>query len=48
MTYLEGVTKNFDFAKDIRIFNMSNIFSRELNSTNDVKSKYFMIVICRV
>lgn len=35
MTYLEGVTKNFDFAKDIRIFNMSNIFSRELNSTND-------------
>lgn len=35
MTYLEGVTKNFDFAKDIRIFSMSDIFSRELNSTND-------------
>lgn len=36
MTYLEGVTKNFDFAKDIRIFSMSDIFSRELNSTNDI------------
>lgn len=36
ITYLEGVTKNFDFAKDIRIFSMSSIFSRELNSTNDV------------
>ena len=36
MTYLEGVTKNFDFAKDIRIFNMSSIFNRELNITNDI------------
>lgn len=35
MTYLESVTKNFDFAKDIRIFSMSGIFSRELNIIND-------------
>lgn len=35
MTYLENVTKNFDFAKDIRLFSMSGIFSRELNGTND-------------
>lgn len=39
MTYLEGVTKNFDFAKDIRIFSMSDIFDRELNSTNDIFNK---------
>lgn len=35
MTYLESTSKNFDFAKDIRLFNMSKIFRRELGDVND-------------
>lgn len=35
MTYLEATTKNFDYAKDIRLFNMSKIFRKELNDVND-------------
>lgn len=35
MTYLESTSKNFDFAKDIRLFNMSKVFKKELNEVND-------------
>ena len=31
MNYLESTTKNFDFAKDIRLFNMSNAFFNQLS-----------------
>lgn len=34
MTYLESTSKNFDFAKDIRLFNMSKIFRKELDDVN--------------
>ncbi len=32
--YLERTSKNFDFAKDIRLFNMSGIFRREFEVLN--------------
>lgn len=35
MTYLESTSKNFDFAKDIRLFNMSKIFSKQFKDVND-------------
>lgn len=35
MNYLESTTKNFDFAKDIRIFNMSNAFFNQLSGVNE-------------
>lgn len=37
-SYLERTTKNFDFAKDIRLFDMSGIFKREFDRIN----KFFM------
>ena len=35
MNYLESTTKNFDFAKDIRLFNMSNAFFNQLLGVNE-------------
>lgn len=35
MNYLESTTKNFDFAKDIRLFNMSNAFFNQLSDVNE-------------
>ena len=35
MNYLESSTKNFDFAKDIRLFNMSNAFFNQLSGVNE-------------
>lgn len=35
MNYLESTTKNFDFAKDIRLFNMSNTFFNQLSGVNE-------------
>ena len=35
MNYLESTTKNFDFAKDIRLFNMSNAFVNQLLGVNE-------------
>lgn len=35
MNYLESTTKNFDFAKDIRLFNMSNAFANQLSGVNE-------------
>ena len=35
MTYLGETTKNFDYAKDIRLFRMSNIFGKEFTKVND-------------
>lgn len=35
MNYLEATTKNFDFAKDIRLFNMSNAFFNQLLGVNE-------------
>lgn len=35
MNYLESITKNFDFAKDIRLFNMSNAFFNQLSGVNE-------------
>lgn len=35
MTYLEETTKNFDYAKDLRLFNMSNVFRKEFGKVND-------------
>lgn len=35
MNYLESTTKNFDFAKDIRLFNMSNEFFNQLSGVNE-------------
>lgn len=36
INYLDRTTKNFDFAKDIRIFNMANIFKREFDIVNNI------------
>lgn len=33
--YLERTTKNFDFAKDIRIFSMQKIFTKEFENVNE-------------
>lgn len=41
--YLDHVTKNFDFAKDIRIFNMSNILAKKQKETNDYIHKKICI-----
>ena len=35
MNYLESTTKNFDFEKDIRLFNMSNAFFNQLSGVNE-------------
>lgn len=35
MNYLESTTKNFDFAKHIRLFNMSNAFFNQLSGVNE-------------
>lgn len=35
MNYLESTTKKFDFAKDIRLFNMSNAFFNQLSGVNE-------------
>ena len=35
MNYLESTTKNFDFAKDIRLFNTSNAFFNQLSGVNE-------------
>ena len=35
MNYLVSTTKNFDFAKDIRLFNMSNAFFNQLSGVNE-------------
>lgn len=35
MNYLESTTKNFDFAKDIRLFNMSNAFFNQISGVNE-------------
>ena len=35
MNYLESTTKNFDFAKYIRLFNMSNAFFNQLSGVNE-------------
>ena len=35
MNYLESTTKNIDFAKDIRLFNMSNAFFNQLSGVNE-------------
>lgn len=35
MNYLESTTKNFYFAKDIRLFNMSNAFFNQLSGVNE-------------
>ena len=35
MNYLESTTKDFDFAKDIRLFNMSNAFANQLSGVNE-------------
>lgn len=35
MNYLESTTKNFDFVKDIRLFNMSNAFFNQLSGVNE-------------
>ena len=53
MTYLESTTKNFDFAKDIRLFNMSKIFRRELGDVNDTynamnKKHHNRWILCNV
>ena len=53
MTYLESTTKNFDFAKDIRLFNMSNIFQRKLDDVNNVynvknKEHHNRWIVCNV
>lgn len=34
MTYLENTTKNFDYAKDIRLFHMSDVFEKEFGKVN--------------
>lgn len=34
MSYLEETSKNFDYAKDIRLFRMSNVFAREFEKVN--------------
>ena len=36
MNYLESTSKNFDFAKDIRLFNMSKIFRKEMEDVNGI------------
>ena len=53
MTYLESTSKNFDFAKDIRLFNMSKIFRRELHVVNDTyntmnKKHHNRWIVCSV
>lgn len=35
LNYLERTSKNFDFAKDIRLFNMSGVFKREFEVLNN-------------
>lgn len=35
MTYLENTTKNFDYAKDIRLFHMSKVFATEFEKVNN-------------
>lgn len=35
LNYLERTSKNFDFAKDIRLFNMSGVFKREFAVLNN-------------
>ena len=35
MTYLESTSKNFDFAKDIRLFNMSKVFRKQFDDVNN-------------
>lgn len=35
MNYLESTSKNFDFAKDIRLFNMSKVFRKEFDDVNN-------------
>ena len=39
LNYLERTSKNFDFAKDIRLFNMSGVFKREFAILNNFFSK---------
>lgn len=36
INYLERMTKNFDFAKDIRAFGMQKILSKEFDEVNDI------------
>lgn len=36
INYLDRTTKNFDFAKDIRLFNMFGVFKRELDFVNKI------------
>ena len=39
ISYLERTTKNFDFAKDIRLFRMGGVFRNEFEKVNDVYYK---------
>lgn len=53
MNYLESTSKNFDFAKDIRLFNMSKIFRKELGEVNDTfntmnKTHHNRWILCNV
>lgn len=36
ISYLDRVARNFDFAKDIRIYNMSHVFKQQFDEVNDV------------
>ena len=42
ITYLANTTKNFDFAKDIRIFHMAGIFETEFEKVNRFFMKHNM------
>lgn len=53
MNYLESTTKNFDFAKDIRLFNMSNAFFNQLSGVNETykelnRKHHNRMVLCEV
>ena len=39
ISYLDRTTRNFDFAKDIRIFDMSGIFKRQFDKINSLFAK---------
>ena len=53
MNYLESTTKNFDFGKDIRLFNMSKTFKEKLKNLNKTfnfmnKAHHNRWIICNV
>ena len=53
MTYLQETTKNFDYAKDIRLFRMSSIFGNKFREANDIfyglnKKHHNRWILCNV